>query len=67
MTCKQLAGNCIAPTHNGDVPGFISLMEDVIDRARGGVKREFGKIYRKVVYRWAGDGWVKEVVALEKE
>ncbi len=67
MTCKLLAENCIASAHAGDVPGFVELMEDVIDRARGRVKREFGKIYRKVVYRHAGDGWAKEVVALEED
>ena len=42
-------------------------MEQVIDRARGRVKKEFGKIYRKVVYRHTGDGWVKEVVSLEDD
>jgi serine/threonine protein kinase len=67
LTLKQLAENCIAPTHKRDIPGFIGLMEDVVDRARGRVKREFGKIYRKVVYRAVeGGGWVKETVNLEQ-
>ncbi len=40
-------------------------MEGVVDRARGRVKKEFGKIYRKVVYRAVeGGGWVKETVDL---
>jgi serine/threonine protein kinase len=66
-TCKQLAENCISPTHSADVPGFVALMEDVIDRARGRVKKEFAKIYRKVQYRREGDGWVKEIIALDEE
>jgi serine/threonine protein kinase len=65
LTLKQLADNCIAPTHDQDIPGFTGLMEDVVDRARGRVKKEFGKIYRKVVYRAVeGGGWVKETVDL---
>jgi hypothetical protein len=65
LTLKQLAENSIAPTHEQDIPGFTGLMEDVVDRARGRVKKEFGKIYRKVVYRAVeGGGWVKETVDL---
>jgi serine/threonine protein kinase len=65
LTLKQLAENCIAPTHGQDIPGFAGLMEDVVDRARGRVKKEFRKIYRKVVYRAVeGGGWVKETVDL---
>jgi len=67
MTCKLLAENCIAPAHAADVPGFVELIEVVIDRARGRVKKEFEKIYRKVVYRHTGKGWVKEVVALDED
>ena len=64
LTLKHLAENCIASANSPDLPGFTSLMEDVVDRARGRVKKEFGKIYRKVVYRRVGDGWVKETVDL---
>jgi hypothetical protein len=65
LTLKQLAENCIAPTHDQDIPGFTGLMEDVVDRARGRVKKEFGKIYRKVTCRAVeGGGWVKETVDL---
>lgn len=67
MTRKHLAENCIAPAHAAAVPDFVSLMEDVIDRARGRVKSEFERIYRKVVYRHVGDGWVKEVVVLDDD
>jgi serine/threonine protein kinase len=67
LTCRQLAGNCIASTHSTDVPGFVRLMEEVIDRARSRVKREFGKIYRKVEYRREGDGRVREIVDFEEE
>jgi hypothetical protein len=41
MTCKLLAENCISTA--ADVPGFVSLMEDVIDRARGRVKKDLQK------------------------
>jgi len=65
LTLKQLAEHCIASTHSRDLPGFTDLMEGVVDRARGRVKKEFGKIYRKVVYRAVeGGGWVKETVDL---
>lgn len=67
MTCKQVATNCLASTQKADPPGFIELLEDVVDRARGRVKKEFGKIYRNVVYRSPGGGrWVKEIVALDE-
>ena len=43
MTCKQVAENCLAPSHKADLPGFLELLEDLVDRARGRVKKEFGK------------------------
>ena len=67
LTCKHLAERCIAPTHAADIPAFMGLMEEVIDRARGRVKKEFRKIYRKVVYRRVGDSWVRDVVTLDVE
>ncbi len=67
LTCKQLAENCIAGTHRIDMPGFMGLMEAIIDGARGRVKREFAKIYRKVEYRRDNNGWIKEVVALDDQ
>jgi len=62
MTCSQVARNCIAPSHSADTAGFIALLEDVIDRARGGVKKEFSKVFRNVVWRQTDQGWVQEVV-----
>jgi serine/threonine protein kinase len=66
MTCKQVAENCLAPSHKADLLGFLELLEAVVDRARGRVKKEFGKIYRKVVYRRQGGQWVKEIIALDE-
>jgi hypothetical protein len=67
MTCKQVAENCLAHTHKADLPGFLELLEDVIDSARGRVKKEFEKIYRKVVYRLENGQCVKEIVSLDEE
>lgn len=62
MTRAQVARNCLAPEAATDIPEFSSLMEDVIDRARSRVKKELGKILRKVVYRKVPEGWIKEIV-----
>jgi len=67
LTLKHLAENCIAATHKTDVPGFVDLMEQVTDRARGRVKKEFGKLYRKVTYLRTESGWTKEFVNLEED
>jgi hypothetical protein len=37
-------------------------MEDVVDRGRRRVKREFNKAFRNVVYRMTDGGWVREIV-----
>jgi hypothetical protein len=64
---SNLENAVLASTQKADLPGFIELLEDVVDRARGRVKKEFGKIYRNVVYRSPGGGrWVKEIVALDE-
>ncbi|WP_074119003.1 serine/threonine-protein kinase [Bradyrhizobium sp. AS23.2] len=67
LTLQHLAENCISASHQTDVPGFIDLMEQVTDRARGRVKKEFRKLYRKVTYRRVESGWVKEFVNLEED
>jgi serine/threonine protein kinase len=67
LTLKHLAEHCIAATHQTDVQGFVDLMEQVTDRARGRVKKEFGKLYRKIIYRQTESGWTKEFVELEAD
>jgi hypothetical protein len=67
LTLRRLAANCISTSHQNDIPGFVGLMEEVTDRARGRVKKEFGKIYRKLTYRRVESGWVKEFVDLTAE
>jgi hypothetical protein len=67
LTLKHLAENCIAPSHPADIPGFTDLMEQVADRARARVKKQFRKLYRKVTYRRNESGWVKEFVDLEAD
>ncbi len=60
-TRLQCARNCLAPEAEKDKQGFMDLMEDVIDRARGRVKKEFGKAFRKVELRMTPQGWKKEI------
>lgn len=61
LTRKQCARNCLAPESKGDSEGFEALMEDVIDRARGRVKKEFNKAFRRVEWYRSGDGWSKRI------
>lgn len=62
MTCKQVARNCTATSDAADVAAFAMLMEDVIDRARGRVKKEFEKAFRNVIWHKTPEGWVQEIV-----
>jgi len=62
MTRRQVARNCIAPSHAADVDAFAMVMEDVIDRARGRVKKEFEKAFRNVIWRKTPEGWTQEIV-----
>jgi serine/threonine protein kinase len=61
FTRKQCSRNCIAPEAKGDSEGFEALMEDVIDRARGRVKKEFNKAFRRVEWYRVGNGWQKRI------
>lgn len=45
LTRKQCAKNCISPEFKNDISAFIELLEDVIDRYRGRVKKELEKLY----------------------
>jgi serine/threonine protein kinase len=48
LTRKQCAKNCIEVKYQSDVDGFINLLEDVIDRYRGRLKKEIDKVYYNV-------------------
>ncbi len=61
MTTHQLARNCLSSPTTKDLEGFAELMRDVIDRARGRVKKEFDKTFRKIVWRKVSDQWVMEI------
>ncbi len=61
ITRKQCAKNCLAPGGEKDMGDFMALMENVIDRARGRVKKEFEKSFRKVEWRLTPQGWKKEI------
>lgn len=45
LTRKQCVRNCLLPEYKGDINGFIGLLEEVIDRYRGRVKKELEKLY----------------------
>lgn len=45
LTRKQCARNCLLPDYKDDINGFIELLEDVIDRYRGRIKKELAKLY----------------------
>lgn len=45
LTRKQCARNCLLPDYKDDINGFIELLEDVVDRYRGRVKKELAKLY----------------------
>lgn len=45
LTRKQCARNCLLPAYKDDINGFIELLEGVIDRYRGRVKKELAKLY----------------------
>jgi hypothetical protein len=64
-TRKQVARNCLAPDAATDRDGFMDLMEDVIDRSRGRVKKEFRKACRKVVWFKNVNGWEKRVQSFD--
>jgi hypothetical protein len=51
MTCKQAARNCLAPSHSSEITDFMALLESVIDRARGRVKKEFRKAQSAIAPR----------------
>jgi len=38
------------------------LLEMVIDRGRGRVKKELGKALRNIIWRITPQGWVQEIV-----
>ena len=60
-TCAQASRNCIAASASEDRAGFESLVSDVLDRARGRVKKGLEKAICKVQWRSTPDGWQKEI------
>jgi len=61
QTRRQCVRNCLSEEAKDDIAGFMDLMEDVIDRMRGRIKKEFEKTFRKVVFVKKTDGWRKEI------
>jgi hypothetical protein len=59
LTRRQCARNCLVPSEKNNTEGFEGLMEDVIGRARGRVKKEFNKATTRVDWLQVGDGWEK--------
>ena len=61
QTRRQCARNCLVDHAYKDIKYFMELIEDVIDRARGRVKKEFEKAFRKVQWIHTSTGWKKEI------
>ncbi len=66
QTRRQCARNCLAEQAEDDIEEFVDLTENVIDRARGRVKKEFEKAFRKVQWINAPRGWRKEIRYLRR-
>jgi len=64
LTLKQCSRNCLAAKAKRDTEGFEGLMKDVIDRARGRVKKEFNKAFQRVEWYRVGDRWQKRIKPL---
>lgn len=62
LTRGQLVKQCLHSPSEADCSGFSSLMEDVIDRARGRIKRELRKAFDRVAWYLEPDGrWIKRI------
>lgn len=61
QTRRQCVRNCLVAHLSEDIEGFMGLMEEVIDRCRVRVKKEFEKAFRKVEWIHTPAGWKKEI------
>lgn len=64
LTTAQCAKNCLSKSATSDIAGFKDLIQDVIDRARGRVKRNYRKKFNRVNWRHTSEGWRKEIRSL---
>lgn len=58
---KQLVRNCLFEPIPVSIIGFSELMENVINRARGRVKKYYAKTLRRVFWVKTETGWNREV------
>jgi len=58
---KQLVRNCLHNPPPEDITGFSELIESVIERARGRVKKGLRKALQRVFWVKTEDGWKREV------
>ncbi|HEU5071705.1 MAG TPA: serine/threonine-protein kinase [Verrucomicrobiae bacterium] len=58
---KQLVRNCLVQATPQDATGFLELIGDVIDRARGRIKKELDKALTRVVWIKTENGWRREI------
>lgn len=58
---KQLVRNCLAQPTPQDAAGFSELVGDVIDRARGRIKKELDKALTRVIWVKTETGWKREI------
>jgi serine/threonine protein kinase len=64
-TRRQCARNSLSLDGEGDKEAFVALLENVIDRCRGRVKKEFEKAFRNVEWIQSPGGWRKEIRRFE--
>lgn len=60
-TRMQLVKHCLAPTAPNDAESFSNLMEDVIDRARGRVKKAVRSALTPYYWVKTNSGWERKV------
>jgi serine/threonine protein kinase len=59
--CEQVVRNCLEPALSHEREGFISVLQDVIDRARGRVKKAVRKEWEPYKFKLTESGWKREL------
>lgn len=61
LLLEHVVQNCLASTAQEDINGFSELMEGVIDRARGRVKKVVRKAFTPYYWTMTHSGWARQV------
>lgn len=57
LLCRQAARKCLTPAANADLKPFSELLEDVVDRARGRIKKAFHREIGPIGFEFNGSTW----------